>query len=89
MQKIEQNLIILNKDECFDKQDIINLNRLQKELIEKENILASIEECANMWQRYSSDLCASWLIFPDNDNDILMYILSSDYFTNFEDYLTN
>ncbi len=70
----------------FDKEDVINLCRLQKQLVMEENLLATIEECANIWQRYSDDLSASWLFFPKNDFDILRYIKSSDFFTTFNDY---
>lgn len=89
MKKLENNGIFLNEDDYFDKEDLLNLNRLQKVLIEEENIYSTIEECANMWQKYSWDLSASWLFFPDNDKDILKHISSSDFFTTYEDYLTN
>ena len=89
MKKIENNGIILNKDDYFDKEDLLNLNRLQKVLIEEENIYATIEECVNMWGRYSNDLCASWLLFPENDKDFLRHIKTSDFFTTYEDYLIN
>lgn len=55
----------------FDGKDLINLLRLQSQLIKIENIFFDLEECANIWQTYSSDLSASWLFFPDEDEDIL------------------
>lgn len=70
----------------FEKADLLNLFRLQKALLKEENIIANLLECANIWQRYSSDLCASWLFFPDNDDNILRQIASSDFFTSYEDY---
>ena len=70
----------------YDKEDIHNAFRLMKVLLEEENIIASFEECVNIWQRYSNDLSASWLSFPQNDEVILNLIKSSDYFTTFEEY---
>lgn len=70
----------------FEEQDILNLSRLQKVLFEEENIVASIEECANIWQTYSNDLSASWLFFPDEDKCILQQVKSSNNFTSFEEY---
>lgn len=82
----DNNGIFLQEQEYYTKEDLINLYRLQKTLLIEENTVASILDCANIWQRYSSDLCASWLFFPDNDDDILRQIRSSSFFTNFEDY---
>jgi len=74
-------------DGCyFDNEDLSNLQRLQKQLFEEENIIASIEECVNIWQTYSNDLSASWLFFPDEDKYILKYIKSSNCFSSFEEY---
>ena len=78
--------IYLTETDYYTKEELINLYRLQKVLLEEENIIADLKECENIWQRYSIDLCASWLFFPDNDNEILSQIKSSDYFTNFEEY---
>lgn len=88
MKTLNENGGIFFKDNeyYFVKSDLLNLFRLQKALLEEENIVANLLECANIWQRYSSDLCASWLFFPDNDDDILRYISSSDFFTSYEDY---
>lgn len=82
----EYGCVYLTKHSYFTKEELINLYRLQRVLLEKENIIADIKECENIWQRYSSDLSASWLFFPKNDDDILRYISSSDYFTSYEDY---
>ena len=68
----------------YSEDDILDLKRLQNVLFEKEKIVATLEECANIWQRYSNDLCASWLFFPDNDEGILSNIKSSNYFDSFE-----
>lgn len=66
--------------------DILNLIRLQKQLLIQENTLFTLIECRDIWQRYSNDLSASWLFFPEKDEDILKQISSSDYFTSYEDY---
>jgi len=69
------------------KGEILNLYRLQKQLLLEENIVASLLDCKNIWFGYSGDLCASWLDFPKNDVDILPMIKSSDYFVSFDSYL--
>lgn len=33
--------------------------------------------------------CASWLFFPEKDEDILKQVSSSDYFTNYYNYSEN
>lgn len=83
----EYNNIDLEKDGCiYDKKDVLNLYRLQKQLLIEENIIASLIECLNIWQTYSFDLSASWLSFPESDDAILKYIKSSNFFTSFEEY---
>ena len=87
MKTLNQNTgVFLQEDAYYTKEDILNLYRLQKVLLEEKNIVADLLECANIWQRYSSDLSASWLFFPINDEDILSNISSSYLFTNFYDY---
>lgn len=85
----EYDGIYLTQNVYYTKEELLNLYRIQKVLLEEENIIADIFECKNLWQRYSNELQASWLFLPDNDSDILSYVKSSGYFTNFEDYLTN
>ena len=64
MRTLNQNTgVFLQEDAYYTKADVLNLYRLQKQLLINENLVASISECANIWQRYSSDLCASWLFF--------------------------
>ena len=86
MLKLEHNKGVFIEDMYYDKEDINNLKRLQTQLFKEENIIATIEECANIWQTYSGDLCASFLFFPDDDNCILSNIKSSRNFTSFEEY---
>ena len=70
----------------YSEDYIFDLIRLQKALFKEESLIATLEECANIWQRYSNDICASWLFFPENDDSILDDIRSSDYFDSFENY---
>jgi len=87
MERLSDNNNIFLEDGSFcSKDDLINLYRLQRVLLIEENILVNIIECINIWQNFSSSLQASWLFFPDKDEEILKYIYSSDYFTTFEDY---
>ena len=90
MRTLNQNTgVFLQEDSYYTKEDILNLYRLQKQLLINENLIASISECANIWQRYSSDLSASWLFFPEKDEDILKQVSNSNYFTNYYDYSEN
>lgn len=90
MKTLNQNTgVFLQEDAYYTKEDIFNLYRLQKQLLIEENLIANIFECANIWQRYSSDLSASWLFFPEKDEDILKQVSSSNYFTNYYDYAEN
>ena len=82
----ENGGVYLTGNDYYTKDELIDLYRLQKVLLEEENIIADLKECENIWKRYSSDLCASWLFLPDNDDDILKQISSSDFFTSYEDY---
>jgi len=70
----------------YNEEYIADMNRLQKSLFEEEKLIATIEECINIWQQYSWDLSASWLDLPNDEKLILKHIKSSDYFTSFEDY---
>jgi hypothetical protein len=82
----EHEGIYLTEHNYYTKEELIDLYRIQKQLLIEENIVASLKECENIWQKYSSDLCASWLFLPDDDEYIIEQIKSSDFFTSFEDY---
>lgn len=86
MNKLTENNNFEITGNFYTKNDVIDLYKLQKQLLLEENIIASLEECANIWNNYSGDLAASWLFFPALETDILKTIRSSDFFTNFEDY---
>ena len=74
-------------DNIYVKSDLLDLIRLQKQLLIEEDLLCTIEDCANIWLGYSNDLSASWLLFPKEDNDIVSSIKSNSYFISFADYL--
>ncbi len=86
MENISEKKIIDIDGNSFDKEDLINLLRLQKQLLIEENLFVSIEEAANIWGGYSNDLSASWLYMPKKDENILKEIKSSNFFTTFEQY---
>ena len=73
----------------YDEKDISDLKRLQSQLLSEEKFVFTIEQCANIWMNYSNDLSASWLYFPKKDEDILLEIKASDFFTSFLDYANN
>lgn len=70
----------------YPEDEIIGIFRIQKALFEEENIIATMEECANIWQRHSWSLQASWLFVPEESNSIIDFIKSGEGFTSFEDY---
>lgn len=86
MIKLDENNGCVIDDMYYDHEDISNMIRLQNCLFKEEKIIATIEQCINIWQNYSWDLCASWLDLPKEDTDILKKIKSSYKFDNFENY---
>lgn len=85
-------MIVLNESNGFthdgnlyDFEDLQNLIRMQKEILEKKRILFSIDECIEIWSVYSNRVSASWLFFPDDN--ILQYIESDDRFVSLEEML--
>lgn len=87
MQNISEHGNFTIDDQLYSKQDVAELILLQLALLTEENKLFTIEECENIWHGYSAGLCASWLCFPDNINEIVATIKSSDYFVSFEYYI--
>jgi len=85
MQCVVNNAVEIDGN-TYDNKDVLNIFRLQKELYQTENILATLEECARIWINYSGDLAASWLDFPKEGLSIVDEIKSSDYFTDFNKY---
>lgn len=70
----------------FDLNDLLNINKLQRQLLIEQEKYFTTEQCVNIWSNYSNDLAASWLLFPKEENEILRQIKSSDYFSSFEEY---
>ena len=87
MTKLDKNGVIEVDDIFYDTHDIDGMFRLQMELFKEKGIIASIEECINIWHNHSSDLAANWLDVPENY--ILESIESQYQFTSFEDYSKN
>lgn len=86
MEKLTVNNNLDLDGSLFSKDDLLNLYRLQKELLQKENMVATLSECANIWANYSSDLCAGWLFFPKNDQSILDEVKACSRFKSIEEY---
>lgn len=87
MKKLDGDVFEMLSGNYITTEDLLNLIRLQKQLVIEEKIYVTLEEAYNIWTRYSNDLAASYLFFPSKDKDILVYIRSCDYFTSFEDYV--
>lgn len=69
----------------LDKEDVIGVLNLQKQLLIEEDVFASFDECVNMWAKHSFNLAASWLIMPSSGASILNYIKNDDLFVSLED----
>lgn len=67
MIKINENGFIDDDGDFHDLNDLDNLFDLQCELLAKEKIYFTLQECINIWQNYSSSVSASWLFFPDKN----------------------
>jgi len=84
MFSLKNNIVNIDGN-TYDKDDLIGLYRLQNELLVREDIVASLEECVNIWSAHSDDLAASWLFFPDNGS-LVDAIKFSEHFTSFAEY---
>lgn len=85
-------MIILNDDNGFYHddnlytfEDLNNLIRMQKEILEKKRILFSLDECIDIWSVHSNRVSASWLFFPEEN--ILSHIESDNKFISLEEML--
>lgn len=84
-------MIRLEKQGVFDEyhrlEPIEDLIRIQKALFVLRNIYCTLDECGNIWQNYSGDLCASWLCIPIDFDSIVKHIESADGFKSYEDWI--
>ena len=87
MKKLSEYNNVEIDDMIYDKEDLTNLYKLQNILLIEENLVATLEECIDIWQNYSNVLQASWLFFPDKQEDILRQIKSNVYFKGFDEYI--
>jgi len=87
MKKLSEYNNVEIDDMIYDKEDLTNLYKLQNILLIEENLVATLEECIDIWQNYSNDLQASWLCFPSKNEDILRQIKSNVYFKGFDEYI--
>ena len=44
-------------------------NRIQTVLLDR-GLYATLEQCAELWGLASEDMCAGWLVLPENNADI-------------------
>jgi hypothetical protein len=47
--------------------------RIQRVCLEK-GYYGGISECEDIWQEYSTELCAGWLFLPDTDEELWLQI---------------
>jgi hypothetical protein len=59
---------IRHKDEFAD-----DCSRIQQVLME-HGYYATIDQCEELWEMYSDEYAAGWLIFPEDNADIYEYI---------------
>jgi len=48
-------------------------NKIQQALME-HGYYATIEQCEELWEMYSAEYAAGWLILPEDNKDIYQYI---------------
>ena len=65
---------------AYSKEDILDCYRLQKQLLIEYNMIVTLEEAIDLWEYYSGLLQASWLCFPDKDEEIISDIVNDRYF---------
>ena len=73
------------EDEHY-KHEREDLLRLQGALFVLRGVFCTLDECGNIWQNYSWSVAASWLFFPEKQEDIIRQIENATYFVSFEDW---
>ena len=63
--------------------EVDDLKRVQKALFMHRDIFASLDECAMIWQLYSSNLCASWLDVPKDLERVVIHLESDPRFKGY------
>lgn len=79
-----KNQIIL--DESYQQEPKNDLIRVQKALFLHRDIYCTLDECGNIWQNYSSSLCASWMDIPNELIPIINRIECTYDFTSYDDW---
>jgi len=57
-------------DERWDAGERKDCERIQ-EVLKRFGVEKSIEECRSLWSEYSDDMCATWLIVSDSDEQLI------------------
>lgn len=73
-------------DMFYSEDDLKNIFKLQEAIYKDSGEYLTIEQCINVWQRYSWSVCASWLFFNDNCEVNIRNIKSDREFNNFKEY---
>ena len=74
-------------DEYYTQEPKADLIRIQKALFLHRDIYCTLDECGDIWQVYSSWVCAGWIFVPTKSEDIIHYIETDYNFTNYEDLI--
>jgi hypothetical protein len=53
------------------------------DVLARRDIVASVEECKLLWQRYSDSMAAGWMMLPEDDDEI--YHCVASYFEVIEE----
>lgn len=75
-----------NDDNFYDSIDLHGLSLLQGSLFLERRLFCTIQECANIWQNYSSELAASWLDMPQKENKAMEVIESCRGFKSYSEW---
>ena len=65
---------ILPKSEYLE-----DAERIQKILAER-GYAANLQQCEQLWSRFSESMCASWMFLPEDDHEVFSDI--STYISN-------
>lgn len=84
--EFKNNIIMVIDDMFYSEDDLKNIFKLQEYIYKDSREYLTIQECINVWQRYSWSVCASWLFFDDNYEVNIRMIKSDIEFNNFKEY---
>ena len=59
--------------QCMESHRVDDIRRLQDVML-AHGYYASSEQCEELWEMVSEDMCASWLVMPENDDELFIEV---------------